>query len=226
MKKVYKGLFALIFSLCFSRIFAFVVIFLIPKNTLNSIPNVVIYVVSDIIFISILYSLYKNELKKEWIIFKEKWKDLLEDNLLYWVLGTVLSSLFNIIITILIAQDMPENEQLVREMMKVLPFYMIFSTTIVAPFAEELIYRKSVRDIVKNKYVYMGLSGLLFGLAHVIFSYTTMTDLLYIIPYGVLGVAFAYMYEKTKTIFTPMAFHFIHNAGIMIIGFIVSLIGK
>ena len=55
------------------------------------------------------------------------------------------------------------------------------------------------------------ISGLLFGLAHVIGQTNIWTDWLYVIPYGVLGCSFAASYSDTDTIFTPILFHMIHN---------------
>ena len=40
---------------------------------------------------------------------------------------------------------------------------------------------------------------------------TSLVDYLYIIPYGALGGAFALAYYETKTVFTSMSFHMIHN---------------
>ena len=44
--------------------------------------------------------------------------------------------------------------------------------------------------------------------------------MLYIIPYGLFGSVFAYMYSKTKNIFVPMTFHFIHNTVLVILSFL------
>ena len=44
-----------------------------------------------------------------------------------------------------------------------------------------------------------------------------MIDYLYIIPYGVLGGAFAIAYSKTESVFTSMTFHMLHNTAIFLL---------
>jgi membrane protease YdiL (CAAX protease family) len=71
----------------------------------------------------------------------------------------------------------------------------------------------------------MIVCGVVFGAVHVIDSYEKATDLLYIIPYGVFGAVFAYMYHKTKTIFTSMSMHLFHNTVLLALNFIIVLLG-
>ena len=63
------------------------------------------------------------------------------------------------------------------------------------------------------------MSGLLFGIAHNL-DVIGKTDMIYIIPYGIFGSIFAYTYVKTKNIYVPMTFHFIHNTILVIFSFI------
>ena len=76
---------------------------------------------------------------------------------------------------------------------------------------EELIFRKSIRDISKNKWFYVITSGFVFGGLHVLSSITSVVDLLYLIPYCSLGFAFALLYTRTNNIFSSMTIHAFHN---------------
>ena len=49
---------------------------------------------------------------------------------------------------------------------------------------------------------------------------TSLFDLLYVLPYGSLGCAFAASYYDTDTIFTPIIFHMIHNIVLVILSII------
>ena len=60
------------------------------------------------------------------------------------------------------------------------------------------------------------MSGVIFGLAHVLGTYKNMVDLLYVIPYGLFGSVFMYMYLDSKTIWSTISVHFMHNAILMI----------
>ena len=210
MKKMYIGITVFLFSVLYPYLINFIIDFL-PKNIMKQIPDLAIYLTLDIILMLIFFFVYKKELKEEWSMFKNNWKTYLENNVSYWIMGLVLMAFSNLIITNIISKNIPENEKLIKELFKNMPVYTLFTTVVVAPFVEELIYRKSVRHIFKNDKIYIVISGLLFGLAHVIYSYKGLSDFLFVIPYGILGGAFALMYVKTKTIFVPMTFHFVHN---------------
>ena len=50
------------------------------------------------------------------------------------------------------------NEEAVRELIDSYPLYMAFQLIIYAPLTEELIFRKSIKDIKNNKIIYIFLS--------------------------------------------------------------------
>lgn len=95
------------------------------------------------------------------------------------------------------------------------PILSLISISIIAPISEELIFRKSLQPIIKNKWVYVIVSGLLFGGAHLLTNILSGTlrvvDLVYILPYASLGSAFALMDNETKTTFSSIIIHAIHN---------------
>ena len=88
---------------------------------------------------------------------------------------------------------------------------MIFSVSLYAPFTEELIFRKGFRDVFKNNFIYVLVSGITFGALHVITYIKTPMDYVYLIPYCSLGLAFAYTYSKSNNIFSTISMHFLHN---------------
>ena len=98
---------------------------------------------------------------------------------------------------------------------------MLFSTVIYAPLTEELTFRKSIKDAISSKWFYVITSGLVFGLLHIIGYIKDWTDLIFLIPYSALGIAFALLYHKTDNIYCPMTMHMMHN----LIAVITYLIG-
>jgi membrane protease YdiL (CAAX protease family) len=91
----------------------------------------------------------------------------------------------------------------------------MISLSIIAPLNEELIFRKSLSTIIKNKYVFAICSGLLFGGAHLLTNVLSgsfvISDLIYLLPYSSLGVSFAIMNYETDSTFTSIFMHCIHN---------------
>ncbi len=129
----------------------------------------------------------------------------------------------NLIITIAIPGAMAKNQEAVVEIFKVAPLYMYISAVIISPLLEELIFRLSIRNVFKKDLLFIIISGLVFGIAHVAGSFENWYDLLYIIPYSIPGFAFAYTYTKTKNIFVPVGLHLIHNGIMMALQIILFL---
>lgn len=71
----------------------------------------------------------------------------------------------NIIIQ-LIYPSTADNEAAIQNALTIMPIYIAFSSCIFAPFAEEIIFRKSLRKVFNNDVLFIIFSGLLFGLVH------------------------------------------------------------
>ena len=115
-------------------------------------------------------------------------------------------------IIIFITKDIAQNEQGVRALFAANPILTFILASLLAPILEELVFRLSIYKIIgKYKYLYIILSGLIFGSMHVLGNVSTWTDWLYLIPYSIPGCVFAYTLVKSDNIFVPISLHFIHN---------------
>lgn len=183
-----------------------------------------IIIAIDISFMLILFLLYRKTLIKDITLYFKSFTKNISTGAKYWFIGLCIMMLSNIIISYYLPGG-SANEEAVQNVIKQVPIYMIFSTIIYAPFVEELIFRKSIRDIIKNDYLYVIISGLAFGFVHTLAG-STLQELVYIIPYGALGSCFALMYIKTKNVYTSMTFHMIHNAIIVFISIAGNMLGS
>lgn len=143
----------------------------------------------------------------------------------YWLLGIGVMMVSNLIIKLFIDPNLPSNEQSIRDILEISPIYIFFSAVMYAPIVEELVFRYSFKKIFNNKWVFIILSGLIFGGLHVFNGFENLTDLLYIIPYSAPGIAFAYMLQKSDNVFVPISFHFIHNGILVSLQFFLLIFG-
>lgn len=182
-------------------------------NSLNNITKSIYLIIIDISFMLILYILYLKELNHEFFKYIRHFFKNFFFGFKLWILGLILMVGTNVIIN-LIYPSIAINEEAVQNSLKMAPLYTAFASCIFAPFVEELIFRKSLKKVFSNNTLFIIISGFLFGLAHNLSTLLTGTNanqLLYIIPYGLFGCIFAYMYVKKKNIFIPITFHMIHN---------------
>ena len=165
----------------------------------------------DLVYLSILLWWNIDTIKRD---FKNFTKDIfgnLETSFKYYILGFISMVVSNLILIFITNGSIAGNEEAVRDMIDKVPLYMAFSTILYAPLTEEIIFRKCIKDVVKNKWLYILLSGFIFGGMHIVGSAKTLVDVLFIIPYSSLGLSFAYTYYKTDNIFNTISMHLIHN---------------
>ena len=213
-----KGIFS--FILFFSTSYIqqiLIVVFNIKKITIKD--AVVISFISSLIIASILILIYRKDLIKEWKIYKKNLSKNIDIGFKYWLIGLMCMMISNFIISFLLKADQATNEQAVQKMISAMPYLLIVSAGILAPINEEILFRKVFKDNIKNKIIYILVSGIFFGYMHVT-SATTIPQFLYIIPYSSLGIAFAVMYSKTDSVFTSMTMHMFHNTILTILSII------
>ncbi|MEE0683686.1 MAG: type II CAAX endopeptidase family protein [Bacilli bacterium] len=183
--------------------------------------NVMLSTFSNIVLLLILFLIFRKDIIKEWKKFKSNFLENIDTGIKYWLVGLAIMMGSNIIINIVMNLGQAANEQAVQQMISALPWLMFINAGIIAPCTEELIFRKSFRKAFPNKWLFILISALVFGSLHVVTSMTSPIELLYIIPYGALGGAFAYMYQKTDTIFTSIAMHMFHNSALILLSILV-----
>ena len=196
-------------------------IFNINPNSLTDKKYIIYVTLSNIILIGIYVLIYRKTLACDIKDFIKNIKKYFTTSLKFWGIGLLVMYISNIIITFILNKELAGNEQEVRNYIDNFPLYMLFSTVIFAPITEELTFRKSIRDAISNKWVYAITSGLIFGMLHIIAYIGNLTDLIHLIPYSSLGIAFALLYHKTDNIYCPISMHAMHN----LLAVILYLIG-
>ena len=193
-------------------------LFKIDLNKLTASMKILYEFSCNLGFMIIVYTLYYKSLNRD---FKNYFKDFRKNfklSIPYYVIGLIIMIISNNIISLFFTSASANNENAIRSLIDIYPLYMLFSVGIYAPFIEEIIFRKSIKDIIIinkddkkfSKYLYVVISGLIFASLHVIGS-SVWQDYLFIIPYMALGTAFAALYYKTDNIFETIVIHSMHN---------------
>ena len=187
-----------------------VLIFRIDINKFSDLDTVIYSLSCSLLFLSIIMLCYRKTLVKDFKPYFKNFGKNFENSFKYYLVGVGVMIFSNLIITLLFQGDLSTNETTVRSYINASPLLMAIDISFYAPLAEELLFRKSVRDVVKNKWLYIFISGFIFGGMHVIGT-EGLIGLLYLIPYCSLGFTFAYIYAKTDNIYSSIMLHFMHN---------------
>ena len=180
----------------------------------------------EITVFGILFFIFRktiiNDLKK----FKKDYKKDLDVGFKYYFVGMLVMITSNLIL-MFITGGIAENEAVNREYLKMYPLYSIIAMVFLGPPIEEIVFRLGFRKAFKKWLPYAIFSGLFFGGLHAFTAFEGMSlhealknwvNILYTIPYGALGFAFAKVYYETDNICTSSLIHILHN------GFTVLLI--
>ena len=129
----------------------------------------------------------------------------------YYLIGLSIMILSNYLISLINGGALAPNEQANRDLILNYKTYAIISTLILAPIAEEILFRYNFKNLSKNKNVFILTTGLLFGLGHVLLG-LSLSAILYIVPYSILGMMLAKIFKECdNNIFSSLITHMIHN---------------
>lgn len=201
-------------------IFDIIYVFIgIDFNTITFKQTIFLALIKYIFFMLLLIILYHRYLKEKWSDFKKNFKNYFIITFKDWFTGILIMLFANIVINRFI-NGPGENEEAVQNIIAKSPFIALIMTSFFAPFNEEMIYRKSLQDCFKNKYIYMIVSGFIFGFIHVIGA-SNPCEYLLIISYGALGFMFAHTISETDNIFCTIMMHALHNSVLTILAMVI-----
>ena len=173
-----------------------------PSNSLEKITELtgLITFLSFLLTFIVMFILYHTNLK-------EKLTKITKKDIIYIAVGAIIIIIVNELLSRLLAganADM-QNQEYIIEAFKHNKTMMFAATVIFAPIVEEMVFRYSFSTFIKNKYAFIIISSLVFGLMH--------STGIAIIVYFVLGVLLSLLYLKTnKNIIASIIAHILNNA--------------
>ena len=218
-KSILKSVLVILLFLTFSSLFF--IIFNIDKENITDKEYLNYLVISNILLMGIFIYIYRKDLIKDLSYFKKNFEYNFFNSFKYWLIGFVIMFISNLIITFILKLNIAGNETEVRNFININPILMILIACIISPVTEELTFRKSIKDACNNKWIYIIVSGFVFGLLHVISYINASIDLVYLVPYTALGISFALLYYKTNNIYSTISMHAMHNT----LSIIIYLLG-
>lgn len=215
MKKMYMG------------IIVFVLYLILPmliNNFLTSISesNGIDYLLRAICYAGILavfIFIYRQDFKKYWSTFiKEKAKSI-RNIIIYLLLSLGIMLVCSALVLAVFPSIEYANDDIIKEYLASTMWFMVFSVVFYTPIIEEIVFRKTFKDIINNKWFYAIFSALVFAFYHVGYNYIGLESILGMIPYFGLGIVLAFSYIKSKNIYIPIFVHILYDAFVVLINF-------
>ena len=222
MKDNVKNIFKLIISFVLFFNISLVITYIfklvgINYSDFNYIDYACLNTFIELIMFVVVLLFYKKYLKKDLVLFKLNKKDYIKKIISYFLIFLVVKygvALFSSLLLVMLGSDLvtSENQEAVVNLAKTLPFMMMISTSLLAPFVEEGIFRLGIRKVINNKYLFILVSGLIFGFMHIFPTELPLyVALIESLNYVTMGLLLAYIYNETDNIYVVIIIHALNN---------------
>lgn len=222
MKDNVKNIFKLIISFVLFFNLSLVIAYIfklvgINYSDFNYIDYACLNTFIELIMFVVVLLFYKKYLKKDLVLFKLNKKDYIKKIISYFLIFLVVKygvALFSSLLLVMLGSDLvtSENQETVVTLAKTLPFMMMISTSLLAPFVEEGIFRLGIKKVINNKYLFILVSGLIFGFMHIFPTELPLyVALIESLNYVTMGLLLAYIYNETDNIYVVVIIHALNN---------------
>lgn len=181
--------------------------------TTNILINFIVYLIAFTVVVLMAFKILKTDFSNL------KKLDGIVKHIALGVLILYLSSFISAIIVNIIKRFTDDNTitsinqfSLIQQLNSKLAIISILNIIIFAPVVEELVFRKAFFSLIKNKWLALVASALLFGLIHVLAETSLLSFIVNFITYSTSGLALGYIYIRSKkNIWIPILVHLISN---------------
>lgn len=186
-----------IFITFFTYLFLLLYLELYSNKFTSNLKHTLAYIIGQILIIIILSLINKVKIKK---INKIDIKNTLNIFITFTSLIIISTLIINKI------EPLPLNQLETEQNIKQNLILSIINICLLSPIIEEITFRYSFKSIT-NKYLYIIITSIFFGICHL----TSINELLYLIPYSLMGIMFSYTFIKTDNILLSILNHSLYN---------------
>jgi len=183
-------------------------------NSANLGNSILINILSNFVCLTLILLIYFNDLKKDLKKYIKNYKNYTKKTFKYFLYGLLGYVLINFIIAISLQSFNISNDNinaLESEFANnIIP--LIITTMFYYPIIEELVFKKTFKDIIKNKWLFVIISAFANAFFAYAFSATNVITLVYIIPSTIFYMGLSYSYYESNNIFVPIIYRIIYNA--------------
>lgn len=177
---------------------------------------IVVSFIADILFSIVIIFLYRKEIVKSICDFRKNYS-FKRRFIIVW-LGVLILFALNIlggIVTEILFSDLydvDQNTTMIYELANMSTIYTIFKTLIFASVVENVVFRVSIRELVKNNFAFIVVSSLIYALVNIMYSDFTLLTIVDMVQYFLISVTLSSVYIKYKdSIYPVMMILFCYN---------------
>ncbi len=208
------------------------------KNNLKSIMIIILYFIFPylmkflsgikwlvllfyMLFAILIIYLYKDTFKNDFKDLKENKKKHIKSILINVVLIFAVMITTNALIGVLLnIKETSENDYSLLAMFKKSPIALILLTSVYYPVVEGVIFRKSVRDIIDNKWMFIMFSSVFYFFFNIAYTSLSLNSIITSLCYLFSMMILSNYYYKSNNFTASVIVMMIYNLIISVISFI------
>lgn len=177
----------------------------------------VIMLIADLLFFFGIVFYYRDDIKKSYKEFKENYT--IKEKLKIVFLGVLGIFILNILGGVIsgllfqgISDELDDNTEAIYSLADISTIAMVFKTLIFAAVAEELLYKKTVRNVISNDKLFIIVSSLIYAFMNIAYAEMGLSTVVDFIRCFLVSILLSYTYVKQKdNIFIVMLIKFIYT---------------
>lgn len=185
-------------------------------TTLKITNTTIVSFIANFLFLIGIVLAYKDNLKEDFENLKKNYKpSKIIKTVIIWVIIIFALNILMGALTELLFPNMAvdDNTDAMSTMFKTSVLYSLFKTMVFAVIAEELLFRESISDVIKDKYLFIIISSIVYTILNFIFvgfdSTTIIMDMIsYFVPALILSTAYV---KNDNNIIILMLIKFVYN---------------
>lgn len=195
--------------------FVYTIVITSVLNVCGIVDEIITVFIADLIFFLGIVILYKNDLKQGFITFIKEFS--ISKKVLFIIKWVAILFAINIIGGIITEMIFPSlesdgNTTSIYSLASISTIYTIFKALIFAPIAEELVFKKTIREIINNNTLFIVTSSLIYALINIMYTDISVLTIFDMISYFAFSAVLSHVYIKNKdNIVMPMLIKFSYN---------------
>ena len=177
---------------------------------------IMISFIADILFSVVIVFFYRKEIYKSICDFRKDYS--FKKRFVVVILGVLILFVLNILGGIVSEMlfsdlyDVDQNTTMIYELANMSTIYTIFKTLIFASIVENIVFRVSIRELVRNNFAFIIVSSLIYALVNVMYSDFTLLTIVDMVQYFLISFTLSSIYVKYKdSIYPVMMILFCYN---------------
>lgn len=182
--------------------------------------SVYLTLAADFILMIVIISIYFDGLRNDFIKLKKNFKKFFILGGKIFILGFIVYTIVSSVFIFIVPEATNANTNSLLNIFDKSPMMLIIIAIFYYPIIEELVFKKTFKDVLTNKWFFIITTAIINASFEVVLSYQNIYNLVNIIPTAVFYGMLSYIYYETDNIFVSMGYRMIYN----LIPFLLALL--